>query len=195
MTGALLCGADLGDGYTCAVPAGQDHNHDDAAIAKGVDQIITQDMQAAYAVDEAERAETEALLNQADLMVPARGLAESLAGGAVASKAPRVDFRAMLGDDSRAWTTRSRLAAVLGRQYLATTLVDQLDPETSATLADRLETLVSQAVSETEMKINQEVATATHTTIMRIRADADEVRSNLRKAVHSERFTGHSRLS
>jgi hypothetical protein len=195
--GDLLCGADLGDGYTCAVPAGQGHTHDDAVIAKGLDQVIRREMAAAYADPEA-----AALLKQTDQMVPARGLAEALAGATVeldvcvseGRTVPEVDFRAMLGDDTQAWATRTRLAETLGRRYLATALVDQLTPETSAALADRLQSLVSQAVSETEMKINADVARATHETITNIRTALDLKRDELRKEVSRERFGRGSRL-
>jgi hypothetical protein len=203
--GEILCGHPEGDGHVCILPAAIEHSHNreqDGFPYPEMSQVIA---------DEA------ALLNQADQMVPARGVAEAL--GITASEAaanmavvaqeltdadvkyltrlgrpPRTDFRAMLGDDTQAWATRTRLAETLGRPYLATALADQLNPETSAALADRLQSLVSQARSETEMKINADVARATHETITNIRTALDLKRDELHKKVSRERFGRGSRL-
>lgn len=174
--GRLLCGADLGDGVTCHVPAAFSHQH-------RVDPCD-------------ERADTEALLNRADRMVPARGLAEALAGHAAGHSdnarplLPRVDFRALLKNDDEAWTTKSRLQAVLGRPWLSTRLVDQLDKETAAQLVDRLEELVERVEADTQARIAGEVASAVHDKIHEISID----RSQRVEAVTRERF-GRSRLS
>jgi hypothetical protein len=105
---------------------------------------------------------------------------------------PRVDFREMLADDDQAWSVKSRLEKVLGRPHLSTQLADQLDHETGCKLADRLDTLVSQAVSEAVMAINQQVASVTEQTVDRLRVETESARKQLREATR-ERFTGTSR--
>lgn len=116
------------------------------------------------------------------------------ATGHPASDVGTVDFRAMLKDDDAAWSAKTRLAKVLGREYLATRLVDQLDPETAAQLADRLDTLVSQAVAETEMRISGEVQGAVSAYSEQLAADRAARRKQAEEASR-ERFHGHSRLS
>lgn len=101
-----------------------------------------------------------------------------------------VDFRHMLKDDAAAWSAKSRIEKVLGRPFLATQLADQLDPHTAASLADRLETLVSQAVAEAELAISRDVAAVVSAKVREIR----ETRSERAKEVARERFTGRSRL-
>lgn len=96
----------------------------------------------------------------------------------------RVDFREMLGDDSQKWTARHRIAHVLGRPYLATQLADQLDPETAAKLADRLETLVKQAREEAVAEINNAVTAQVVSAIERLDA---QTAAKLRE-VRNERF-------
>ena len=109
---------------------------------------------------------------------------------AEATDVGEVDFRHMLKDDAAAWSAKSRLEKVLGRPFLATQLADQLDPHTAASLADRLETLVSQAVAEAELAISRDVAAVVSAKVREIR----ETRSERAKEVTRERFTGRSRL-
>lgn len=103
---------------------------------------------------------------------------------------PPTDYRHLLNDDTQPWTTRSRLAAILRRPHLATTLVDQLDKETAAVLADQLETLVSRAVRETQAEIERETADAVDRKIAQIESD----RRRLLEEVTRERFGTTSRL-
>jgi hypothetical protein len=110
--------------------------------------------------------------------------------GAEATNVGEVDFRHMLKDDAAAWSAKSRLEKVLGRPFLATQLADQLDPHTAASLADRLETLVSQAVAEAELAISRDVAAVVSAKVREIR----ETRSEQAKAVSRERFGRPSRL-
>lgn len=107
-----------------------------------------------------------------------------------ATNVGEVDFRHMLKDDAAAWSAKSRIEKVLGRPFLATQLADQLDPHTAASLADRLETLVSQAVAEAELAISRDVAAVVSAKVREIR----ETRSERAKEVTRERFTGRSRL-
>ena len=111
--------------------------------------------------------------------------AVDLPGGIVVTM--DVDFRAMLKDDNAAWSAKTRLAAVLGREYLATRIVDQLDPETAAQLADRLDTLVSQAVAETEMRISGEVSRVVTDKITAISIDRAQ-RAKQAEEARRERF-------
>jgi hypothetical protein len=104
---------------------------------------------------------------------PAPGLYEIVSGGkplpsyaalramyAEPGDAPETDFRAALKDDTHAWDTRSRLEMVLGRPFLATELVDQLTPDTSARLAGRLESLITDAITDAVAKVHHDVEVA-----------------------------------
>jgi hypothetical protein len=108
-----------------------------------------------------------------------------------ATNVGEVDFRHMLKDDAAAWSAKSRIEKVLGRPFLATQLADQLDPHTAASLADRLETLVSQAVAEAELAISRDVAAVVSAKVREIR----ETRSEQAQAVSRERFNTPSRFS
>lgn len=110
--------------------------------------------------------------------------------GVSASDVGKVDFRDMLKDDGPAWSARSRLEKVLGRPFLATALVDQLTPEISAKLADRLDTIVSQAVAETEMRISRDVSQAVTSKVREI----SEERARRTEEVTHERFGRRTRL-
>lgn len=112
--------------------------------------------------------------------------------GVSATDVGKVDFRDMLKDEA-AWSARSRLEKVLGRPYLATALVDQLNPETAAKLADRLESLVSQAVAETELRISSEVASVVTDKISQISVDR-AARAKQMEEARRERFGRTSRL-
>lgn len=100
------------------------------------------------------------------------------------------DLHDALDDDSPAWSVRSRLTAVLGRPALATRLADALPPLLGAELADRLDTLITQAVSESEAQITQQLSDQYHAARARLDADAEK---KLRE-VHYERYRGSSRL-
>lgn len=102
-----------------------------------------------------------------------------------------VDFRHMLKDDAAAWSAKARIEKVLGRPYLATQLADQLAPDTAAALADRLESLVSQAVAETETRLSAETSRLVSEKIAEIRA----TRTSPAEAVSRERFNTPSRFS
>lgn len=108
-----------------------------------------------------------------------------------ATQAGEVDFRHMLKDDAAAWSAKARIEKVLGRPYLATQLADQLAPDTAAALADRLESLVSQAVAETEMRLSAETSRLVTEKIAEIRA----TRTSPAEAVSRERFNTPSRFS
>lgn len=110
---------------------------------------------------------------------------------AEATDVGEVDFRHMLKDDAAAWSAKSRIEKVLSRPFLATQLADQLDPHTAASLADRLETLVSQAVAEAELAISRDVAAVVSAKVREIR----ETRSEQAQAVSRERFNTPSRFS
>lgn len=101
------------------------------------------------------------------------------------------DLHEQLRDDSGAWSVRSRLEASLGRRALATRLADALPPLLGAELADRLDTVVTQALSEQQASITQELSDRYHEARARLDADA----AVKLKEVHDERYRGHSRLS
>jgi hypothetical protein len=146
--GRLLCGADLGDGVACRVYADHPHNHpnaDDAAIAAGIDQVIKSDLAAAL---EADDLEAEALLKRADQMVPAKGLAETIAryplgvSGAVAAGAMVGMGQAVRAaaqhemDEAKDAVARGYVG---GREDLAHAIstAEALGPESAVEIADR----------------------------------------------------------
>jgi hypothetical protein len=102
---------------------------------------------------------------------------------------PEVDFRAALGDDSAAWTVKSRLEVVLGRPYLATRIADQLDGETGAMLADRLEVLAATSAHAAVSELTAHVEAAVTERIASIRAERFKA-----EEVARERFARHSRF-
>lgn len=110
--------------------------------------------------------------------------------GEGASAAPEVDFQAALVDDRAAWAVKSRLEAVIGRPYLATKLADQLDAETGAMLADRLEALLHTAYDQARAQIAGEISSVVDAKMREIHAD----RERRGKEATRERFHGSSRL-
>lgn len=178
--GRLLCGADLGDGVTCRVPAVFDHKHREEPVIAA----------------EAQRAETEELLNQADRMVPAKGLVEVLTG------LPLPSFTEMkakydvpvpgvvdVADTQRPlpeWSTEYKLRHVLGRPSLARRLCAHLEPQEAAELAEVLDGLFERSMAAVQRAVDE----VTEETLARMHEDAQ---IKLRE-VRRERFTGHSRL-
>jgi hypothetical protein len=104
---------------------------------------------------------------------------------------PALDLHDQLKDDDHDWSVRTRLTASLGRPALATRLADALPPLLGAELADRLDHLITQALSEQQARITQELSDRYHEARARLDADAQ---AKL-KEVHDERYRGHSRLS
>jgi hypothetical protein len=121
--------------------------------------------------------------------IPVPGGASTVTGPLAQS--PRVDFREMLRDSPGAIMKRERIAAVIGRPYLATQLVELLPVEVSARLADRLQSLKSQIIAETIAEISAEVTRETITAIQRLDAEAAAKLEEVRR----ERFTHRSRLA
>lgn len=116
--GRLLCGADLGDGVACRVYADHPHNHP----------------------NDADRRETEALLNQADQMVPARGLQETnarflAAQAAGMGQAVRAAAQHEM-DEAKDAVARGYVG---GREDLAHAIstAEALGPESAVEIADR----------------------------------------------------------
>jgi hypothetical protein len=157
-----------------------------------------------------ERDQTELLLNIATN--PAPGLHEAISGHPLPSfgelrerygdpeglnPIPKydpdspADLHDQLHADDQPWSVKSRLAKALGRRALATRLADALPPLLGAELADRLDTLVTQALTEQEASITQQLSDTYHAARARLDADA----ADKLKAVHDERFRGNSRLS
>jgi hypothetical protein len=101
------------------------------------------------------------------------------------------DLHDQLHADDQPWSVRTRLATSLGRRALATRLADALPPLLGAELADRLDTLITQAVTETEAAITQQLSDGYHAARARLDADA----AQKLKEVHDERYRGNSRLS
>lgn len=98
-------------------------------------------------------------------------------------------------DDDHAWHPKTRLAAVLGRRALATRLVDALHRGTgsnllAAELADRLDTLVTQALTEQQAAITQQLSDEYHQARVRLAEDA----ARKLKELHDERYRRPSRL-
>lgn len=197
----VICGHLYDDETICRQPAGPDHNHDGPPLrdpAPGLYQQMTgrplpswTEMQARYGDPAAlppllgvGAAEAVQRVNEA-----AAVLRDAV--GVSAADVGKVDFRDMLKDDGPAWATRARLEKVLGRPHLATMLADQLDPETAAKLADRLDTIVSQTVAETEMRISRDVTQAVAAKVREI----SEQRTKWTEEVTHERFGRTTRLS
>jgi hypothetical protein len=105
--------------------------------------------------------------------------------------APEVDFRAMLNNDDQAWSIKTRLQRVLGRPYLATKLVEKLDPQTAAMLADRLETLVTTAVEDAVARLTRDLDVAVDVKLDQIRQERIEKAKELSR----ERFQRPTRLN
>lgn len=179
--GRLLCGADLGDGVVCREPAGTMH----------VTHVL-----AAKARDEAERADTEALLNQADHMIPAKGLHEVLTGVPLPSYAEMrakydkpVPSTVEVADERRPlpeWSCEYKLRHVLGRPSLARRLCAHLEPAEAAELAEVLDGLFERSMVAVQRAVDE----VTEETLARMHEDAQ---TKLRE-VRDERFRGHSRL-
>lgn len=106
-------------------------------------------------------------------------------------RVPALDLHQQLKDDDQPWSVRRRLTVILGRPALATRLADQLTPALGAELADRLDTIVTQALTEQQAAITQELSDRYHEARARLDANAE---AKL-KEVHDERYRGHSRLS
>jgi len=215
----VICGHQFVDGGLCHSYAGPDHSHpnlddvirdaasriqafnDDAFIgdvpeaAPGLMQAIAApvpaygELRAIYG----DPADLPPILPRHQQAITDGAAAVRAAVGVAATKTDRVDFRDMLKDDGAAWSAKARLEKVLGRVYLATRLADQLDPETAAQLADRCETLVSQAVAETELRISGEVASAVTDKITQISVDR-AARAKQSEEARRERFGRPSRL-
>lgn len=102
-----------------------------------------------------------------------------------------VDLHDQLHADDQPWSVRSRLQASLGRRALGTRVADALPPLLGAELADRLDTLITQALTEQQAAITQEISDRYHEARARLDADAEKKLQE----VHDERYRGHSRLS
>jgi hypothetical protein len=102
-----------------------------------------------------------------------------------------LDLHDQLHADDQPWSVRSRLQTSLGRRSLATRVADALPPLLGAELADRLDTLITQALTEQEAAITQEISDRYHEARARLDADAEKKLQE----VHDERYRGHSRLS
>ena len=97
------------------------------------------------------------------------------------AQAPVVDFHAALRNDSHAWDLKTRLEMILGRPYLATKLVDQLDGETATNLADRLQAIVTGEIDAAVRRVHLEVD-------RQVEAKMEAIRAERAKGVSRERF-------
>ena len=102
-----------------------------------------------------------------------------------------VDLHDQLHADDQPWSVKTRLANTLGRRALATRLADALPPLLGAELADRLDTLLTQALSEQEAAITQQLSDRYHEARAALDADA----AAKLKEVHDERYRKPSRLN
>lgn len=162
MTGRLLCGYPLGDDVTC-------RNTAPCVVHRDRDLSPAADIPASN---------------------PAPGLFEQMTGKPLPPF--ETDYRALLVDDEHDWSVRHRLTATLGRPALATRLADALPPALGAELADRLDTLVTQARSEAVVELENLISEGMTAARDRLSAEAAK---QLRE-VHDERFRGPgSRLS
>lgn len=175
--GRLLCGYPLGDGVTC-------RNSAPCVVHRDRDLSPAADIPASN---------------------PAPGLAELVEQpvkmgppGPISreqfeqnQELPALDLHHALKDDTQPWSVRSRLTKSLGRPSLATRLADALPPVLGAELADRLDTLITQAVTEREAQITQELSDTYHQARARLDADAAQKLRELR----NERHRGHTRLN
>ena len=102
-------------------------------------------------------------------------------GGTVSAQVPEVDFHAALRNDSHAWDLKTRLEMILGRPYLATKLVDQLDGETATNLADRLQAIVTGEIDAAVRRVHLEVD-------RQVEAKMEAIRAERARGVSRERF-------
>ena len=203
MAGRILCGADIGHGLVCMIAAGPDHDHEAWAMARD-EELLNE---AAAGVTDPVPGLYEALTGEP---LPSFGEMRERYGdpehlkpiptaadvtvhqdGTIQPHTMRIDFREMLRDDPGAIITRDRLAHVLVRPYLATQLVEHLPRDVSARLADRLESLVHEAVERNTAAIGQSVAHEVNVALERMDAAAEAKREELRR----ERFNTPSRFA
>lgn len=163
MTGRILCGFPMGDDVTC-------RNTAPCPVHRDRDLSPAADIPASN---------------------PAPGLYEQISGKPLPPYPQAVDYRPLLVDDEHDWSVRHRLSASLGRPALATRLADALSPQLGAELADRLDTLVTQARSEAVVELENLISEGMTQARERLSAEAAK---QLRE-VHDERYRGHSRLS
>lgn len=195
MTGRILCGFPMGDDVTCRntapCPVHRDRDLSPAADipasnpAPGLfEQLTGQPLPPYVQPCTCPRGDFH---NGIDPDCPQHGLSAA----AIAARGPAVDYRPLLVDDAHDWSVRKRLEATLGRPALATRLADALDPHLGAELADRLDTLVTQARSEAVVELENLISEGMTQARERLSAEAAK---QLRE-VHDERYRGHSRLS
>ena len=94
------------------------------------------------------------------------------------------DLHDQLRRDEGPWSVRSRLAESLGRRALATRLADALPPLLGAELADRLDTLITQAITEHDAEVTAQLADHYATA----RARLDEETAHKLEELRRERF-------
>lgn len=105
-------------------------------------------------------------------------------GQVKATELAPLDLHDSLKDDTQAWSVRSRLTKSLGRPALATRLADALPPLLGAELADRLDTLITQALTEQQAQITQELSDSYYAARARLDADAAQKLKELRNERH-----------
>lgn len=178
--GRLLCGYPLGDDVTC-------RNSAPCVVHRD------RDLSAAADIPASDPARGLVAAIKRTRRVPLDPPSASLTPPteAVTEEIPVVDLHGALKDDTQPWSVRSRLTTSLGRPSLATRLADALPPILGAELADRLDTLITQALTEQEAQITQELSDRYHEARARIDADA----AKKLQEVHDERFRGHSRFN
>lgn len=164
----IRCGYPFGDGSMCMTPAGVEHVHEEGGF------ISVAGRGAWYTPptidEEQERRETEDLLNRADRMVPAKGLAEAISSYLVDDvmplpfeytpgiatehanyRRPTYDVLKAASAERARFTTeqaQSMLSAALGtRPHLAARVIDKLGPVLAGELARAVDTAVESRIT------------------------------------------------
>lgn len=188
MTGRILCGYPMGDSVTC-------RNTAPCPVHRDRDLAAAADIPASNPAPGLFQQVTGQPLPQYP-----RGACScnALVGGVPVKVNPecpqhgqRTDYRELLVDDAHDWSVRHRLEATLGRMALATRLADALTPQIGAELADRLDTIVTQARTEAVVALENQISEGITAARERLTLEAEEKR----REVHDERYRGNSRLS
>lgn len=188
MTGRILCGQPLGDDVTC-------RNTAPCVVHRERDLSPAADIPASNPAPGLEAAieNTAAVITVWEHTHPDGVPWTHLIGESCDLPSPDepLDLHQALKDDTQAWSVRSRLTKSLGRPALATRLADALPPLLGAELADRLDTLITQALTEQQAQITQELSDSYYAARARLDADAAAKLKELR----NERHRGVSRFS
>jgi hypothetical protein len=204
--GVIRCGHKYSDDSLCMAPASAGHaaTHRASELADELPRLER------LADEEAERLATEELLNRADRMVPAKGLAEVVAargqvvvfdrpGGYVvketAQRRPTYDVLRAASAERAQFTTdqaKTMLSAALGtRPHLAARVIEKLGPVLAGELARAVDASVEGRISGYLSAERAELNRLYQDQAAKLSAE----REGRGRDVNSERWTTPSRLS